>query len=270
MSVQPHRRRGRPRSADPTASPPVQALDRGLQVLAALAREDRATLTEIAQRVDLPPSTTHRLLTTLDQHGLVEFEEVGQTWMIGVEAYRIGSSFLRRTNVVEAAREPMRALMVATGETANLGIADDGDVVFVSQVETHNPIRAFFRPGTRSLMHSSGIGKALLAEMSRAEVEEILRRKGLPEYTSKTVTSPPALFLDLEAIHARGWSLDDEERFMGMRCVAAPIRDAQGVAIAGISVSGPSVRFSDRMVEEFGARVCQAAAEVSRLIGGEG
>ena len=94
--------------------------------------------------------------------------------MIGVEAFRVGSGFLKRVNLIEASRKIMRNLMAQTGETSNLGITDDGDVVFVSQVETHNPIRAFFRPGTRSFMHASGAGKALMAQMSRPELETLL------------------------------------------------------------------------------------------------
>lgn len=268
MVQQSNRKRGRPRSVDAGDVAPVQALDRGLMVLGALAREETATLTELSLSVGLPPSTAHRILITLQRHGYVELDEATQTWMIGVESFRIGSAFLLRTNVVEAARNAMRSLMEATGETANLAIADNGDVVFVSQVETHNPIRAFFRPGTRGPMHSSGIGKALLAEMPRAEAEGIFIKKGLPEFTEKTITAPAALFDNLEAGRARGWALDDEERYMGMRCVAAPIFNAHGEAIAGISVSGPSVRFPDRIVEEFGPRVRQAAADVTRLIGG--
>ncbi|MBB5514130.1 IclR family acetate operon transcriptional repressor [Rubricella aquisinus] len=270
MAHAPNRKRGRPRSAEADTAAPIQALDRGLMVLAALAREETATLTELSLSVGLPPSTAHRILITLQRHGYVELDEATQTWMIGVESFRIGSSFLLRTNVVEAARNAMRHLMEATGETANLAIGDSGDVVFVSQVETHNPIRAFFRPGTRGPMHSSGIGKALLAEMPRAEVEKIFQRKGLPEFTAKTITAPGALFANLEETHARGWALDDEERYLGMRCVAAPIFNAHGEAIAGISVSGPTVRFPDRVVAEFGPRVRQAAAEVTRLIGGVG
>lgn len=264
------RSRGRPRSASagvPGAT--VQALDRGIMLLAALAREGKATLTELALRIGMPPSSAHRLLVTLQKHGLVEFDEATQDWMVGVEAFRIGSAFTNRTNLVEAGREVMRRLMEETGETANLGLADAGDVVFVSQVETSNPIRAFFRPGTRARMHASGIGKALLAELPRREVERVLQKRGLPEFTPKTLTAPEALFADLERTRERGWSLDDEEHHSGMRCVAASIFNPFGEAIAGISVSGPSVRFPDRAIAELGPRVRHAADEVTRLMGGK-
>ncbi len=266
----PKRSRGRPRSTLPDAQKStVQALDRGLMLLIALAREDKATLTQLALRIGMPASSAHRLLMTLQKHGFVELDEATQEWMVGVEAFRIGSSFAARTNLVEASREIMRRLMEETGETANLAIADDGDVVFMSQVEAHNPIRAFFGPGTRGAMHASGIGKALLADLPQGDVERILQKKGLPEFTSKTLTSPDALFSDLALTRARGWSLDDEERHSGMRCVAAAVYNAFGEAIAGISVSGPAVRFPDSVVPELGPKVKRAADEVTRTIGGK-
>lgn len=271
MTEQPggKRSRGRPRAATgdaPTSS--AQALDRGLHLLARLARERKATLTEIALSAGMPPSTAHRLLTTMQRHSVAEFDENTQEWMIGIEAFRIGSAFLERTNLVEASRDVMRRLTSETGETCNLAIEEAGDVVFVSQVETHNPIRAFYRSGTRGHMHASGIGKALLAELSRPEVEQILQRKGLPDFTERTLTRPDVLFADLEVARARGWALDDEERYLGMRCVASPIFNPFGEAVAGISVSGPSVRFNERTLPEFGAAVRRGAREITERIGG--
>lgn len=265
----PKRSRGRPRSATPeTQGGTVQALDRGLMLLGALAREGKTTLTELALGIGMPPSSAHRLLITLQKHGYADFDEATQEWMVGVEAFRVGSAFAQRTSLVDAAREVMRRLMDETGETANLAIAADGDVVFMSQVETQHPIRAFFSPGTRGPMHASGIGKVLLADMARRDVERILQKKGLADFTPKTITSPEALFKDLDLTRERGWSFDDEERHLGMRCIAAPVFNGFGEAVAGISVSGPVVRLDDAAIAEVAPKVKRAAAEVTRLIGG--
>lgn len=266
----PRRSRGRPRTqpVDEQAAP-VQALDRGLTLLQALAKENGLTLTDIALRLGMPPSSAHRMLATLQKHGFAEFDDPTQEWSVGIEAFRVGNTYLVRTNLLEAAREFMRRLMEETGETANLAIADKGEVVFLSQVESHNPIRAFFRPGTRGLLHASGIGKALLANMGRDDIDKILQKKGLPEFTPKTLTSPKALYADLEATRVRGWSFDDEERYLGMRCIAAPIFNGFGEAIAGISVSGPTVRFPDPVIAEIGPVVRRAADDVTEKIGGK-
>lgn len=264
--------RGRPRSAKPdrNAGAPgsVQALERALALLMSLARTDKATLTELALRVGLPPSSAHRLLVTLQADRFVAFNETNGEWSVGVEAFRTGSSFLRRTRVAEAARDMMRALVDQTGESANIAVPDRGEVVFVGQVESPQPIRAFFAPGVRTPMHASGIGKALLAAMPRAEAERALLLTGLPEFTPRTLTDPAALFADLDRIRARGWSLDDEERNTGMRCVASAIYNAHGEAVAGISISGPTGRLDADRVGEFGPVVRRAAADVTERIGG--
>ena len=263
------RPRGRPKAHFSVAPPkPVQALDRGLVLLHALAEAGGASLTDLSLRVALPPSSVHRILATLEKHGFAVVDEATQQWYIGVEAFRTGNAFLARSNIVETARDVMRQLMEETGETANLAIADGFDVVFVGQIESHNPIRAFFNPGTRGAMHASGIGKALLAELPRASVEKLVQTTGLPDYTDNTLTTPARLFANLEKIRKRGWALDDEERYAGMRCVAASIHNAFGEAVAGISVSGPAVRFSEQQVANFGPRVKKAAAQVTRRIGG--
>jgi IclR family acetate operon transcriptional repressor len=246
----------------------VQALDRGLQILNALAKEGAETLTELSLTLGLPASTLHRLLTTLQGHGFVEFQEEDQRWTIGVEAFRVGGTFLQRTKVVEVGRMVMRRLHEETQETVNIAIPDQGDVVFVGQMETHQPLRAFFRLGTRGYMHASGIGKALLAEMPREEVEKLLARKGLPALTPRSITQPEKLFSELERVHKRGWALDDEERMEGMRCVSSAIYNEFGEAVAGISVSGPSVRLGDNAVAEIAPKVRAAAAQITELIGG--
>ena len=263
------RSRGRPRKPMSEAETgTVRALDRGLQLLRLLAREHRITLSSLAMQVGMPPSTAHRLLTTLQSHRFAEFDEDTQEWMIGVEAFRAGSGFLKRIDLVEASRDIMHRLMSETGETANLAIADDGDVVFVGQVETHNPIRALFHPGTRSPMHACGAGKALLAQLAHKDIERLLQRKGLPEFTGKTLTRPHLLFAELEAIRTRGWAFDDEERYAGMCCIAAPVFNAYGDAVAGMSVSGPTARFTEREVSRFSNAVRRAAADLTERIGG--
>ncbi|MCL5776540.1 IclR family transcriptional regulator [Limibaculum sp. FT325] len=263
------RARGRPRTVEPEApGTTVQALDRAVMLLRALAREGKATLTDLAAITGMPASSAHRLLATLETHGLVEFSDTTQDWMIGVESFRIGTAFVQRSNLVDASREVMRRLVDETGETANLAIADEGEVVFLAQVDTQNPIRAFFRAGTRVHMHSSGIGKALLAFFDRARCDAVVKRRGLPGFTARTLTDPVALTADLDRTRARGWSLDDEERFDGMRCIAAPIFNTYGEPVAGVSISGPAVRFGDSALATLGARVRAAADEITRLTGG--
>lgn len=262
------RRKGRPKafSADPKAST-IQALDRAFDVLDVIAAHSGLTLSEIATALDQSPATMHRVLATLEARQVVETDPVRQTWHIGAAAFRLGSAFLRRSSVVERARPLMRALMEETGETSNLGIERNGEVMFLSQVETHESIRAFFPPGTLSPMHASGIGKALLAAMPEDAVSKRLRHLTLERFTDKTILTTAELQADLAQIQRRGWAFDDEEKALGMRCVAAPIRNLHGEPIAGLSISGPVQRLPLDRIEHIGARVRAAAQQLSQDLG---
>ncbi|WP_306115953.1 MULTISPECIES: HTH-type transcriptional regulator BhcR [unclassified Roseovarius] len=267
MAQQP-RKKGRPKAfyAKPEQST-IQSLDRAIDVLDLLAAHAGLTLTEIANELAQSPATMHRVLSTLEARDMVEMDGQSQTWHIGAAAYRIGSAFLHRSGVVERSRPAMRRLMEQTGETSNLGIEMNGNVMFIGQVETNETIRAFFPPGTISPMHASGIGKALLSRYSDDRFDRVVSGRDLEGFTDKTVTDPERLRDDLRQARDRGWAFDDEEKATGMRCVAAPILNTYGEAIAGISVSGPTSRMPQERIEEIAALVAAAAREVSRGLG---
>ena len=265
------RPRGRPRSASAAAAPePVKGLDTGLVVLRALAAEQRATLTNVALQADTTPSTAYRMLVTLQRHGFAEFDERLQEWAVGIEAFRVGAAFLARSGLVELARPAMQALMHDTHETANLGVADGTDVVFLAQVESRHPVRAFHEAGSRGHLHASGIGKCLLAQLDETAYAAFVDASGLPGFTPATRTDADALAADLATVRERGWGLDDEERHAGMRCVAAPVFDASGEAVAGVSISGPAARLPDDVLDGIGARVKAAADAIGKRLGAGG
>ena len=263
------RSRGRPRgsSAMPAAAS-VQSLDRAVALMKLVAAGSGLSLTEISQQSGLAASTAYRMLTTLQAHGMLEFSEADQLWFIGIETFRLGAAFLRRRKLAEQGRAIIQELMMLSGETANLAVADEDCVVFVSQVETHEAIRAFFRPGTRSPMHASGIGKAILAFMEPRPREAMLERLTLEVFTEKTHATRASLAADLGGIRARGFSVDDEERNLGMRCVAAPVFNEFGEAVGGVSISGPTVRVTDAKVAVLGPRVNAAARALTLAMGG--
>jgi IclR family transcriptional regulator, acetate operon repressor len=129
-------------------------------------------------------------------------------------------------------------------------------------------MRAFFRPGRRGPIHASGIGKAILATWTDERIEVLLSDRQLQHFTEKTRDDLPALMKDLSEIRTRGWSIDDEEHTLGMRCIAAPIFDEYGEAVAGISVSGPAVRLPDNTLNAFGPLVRGVAEEMTKAMGG--
>lgn len=263
------RARGRPRSwNDTTDQNTIKSLDRAMEVLEFLSAAQGKTLSALAQDLDQSPATVYRILVTLQGRGLVEFDAEEQLWHIGAQAFVIGARFLRRTSLVDRARPILRRLMEATGETANLGMEREGQVLFLSQVETHSNIRAFFPPGTLSPLHASGIGKALLANTEPDRLERLLSRGPLERFTDHTITSRAELLQDLAQVRARGFAIDNEEKSAGMRCIAAPVFDVNREAVAGISVSGPVSRVSLPQVESLGRAVTAAARDLTLAIGG--
>ncbi|WP_323036992.1 HTH-type transcriptional regulator BhcR [Pararhodobacter sp.] len=259
---------GRPRKfQDSTGQNTIQAVDRAIDVLEVLAEGGTMTLTEIATVMDQSPATLYRVLTTFEARGMVERDSLTQEWSVGASTFRIGATFLRRSNVIARALPAMRALMEATGETSNLGIEKSDMVIFLSQVETHESIRAFFPPGTQAPMHASGIGKALLSTFSEERLRRFLRACPFTRFTAQTIVSRDGFLAEVDQIRRQGYAFDNEEKSYGMRCIAAPIVSFQGQAVAGISISGPSHRVTPDTVERFGALVKAAGEEVSRSLG---
>lgn len=260
---------GRPRSWDDSlAHNAIKSLDRAMEVLEYLSENQGKTLTMLAGEMGQSTATIYRILVTLQRRGIADFDAQDQVWHVGPRAFVIGARFLRRTSLVERARPIMRKLMEVTGETANLGVEKEGQVLFLSQVETHAAIRAFFPPGTISAMHASGIGKALLAQMDERRLRRILTSEQLAAFTPNTVTARSALIAQLARIRIDGYAVDDEERNEGMRCIAVPVFDINNEAVAGISVSGPTNRLSDAAIDRLRQPVMAAAQELTAAIGG--
>lgn len=261
-------KRGRPKSFhDAPESTLIQSLDRALMVLEDVAAHPGQTLSELAARLDQSPATLYRVLSTLAARDIAETDPSTQTWHVGPGAFRIGSAFLRRTAIMERARPLMQRLVEQTGETANLGTERGDKVLFLGQVETHESIRAFFPPGTQASMHSSGIGKALLSTYDGPRVARIFAAEPIKRFTPATNATLLALEADLARIRARGYAVDNEERTAGMRCVAAPVFDAMGAAVAGLSISGPISRVTPERIPEIGGFVAEAAQSLSRALG---
>ncbi len=269
-SIKRSRRRGRPvKAGGGEGSTQVQSLSRALGLLEHLAAAERGiSLTDLAKRARLAPSTTHRLLATLDQHGFAELDTERGLWFVGVRTFVVGNAFLTHRDFIASARPFMRRLMEESGESVNLGILDDGEVVFLSQVECGEMMRIFVRLGGRVPAHASGVGKALLAALSEADVNDILEQRGLQRFTDNTLDARAILREDLASVRGRGYAYDDEEHAVGLRCVASTLHDELGAPLAAISLSGPRARITDRRVDVLGRLVRDTADRITAALGG--
>ncbi len=247
----------------------MQSLVRALGILNRLANaDDGVTLTEIAQQVGLSPSTAHRLLTTLEQERYVHFNAEQKLWSVGVQAFVAGNAFLKTRNLVAAARPHMRALMEESEETVNLAVEDQFEAIYLSQIECRQMMRAFARPGGRVPLHCSSVGKALMSAMSESDLSKVLRQKGLPRVTVKSLNTTTALREDLLTARHRGYAIDDEEHAVGLRCIAAVIFNEVSDAVAAVSLSGPMARISDERIPLLGDLVRRKADAITSQIGG--
>lgn len=271
---EPAKRGKKPRGAVSTnvqATGQVQSLTRGLTLLELIAQANGSVaLTDLAQQAGLPNSTTHRLLTTMQQQGFVR--QVGDLglWTIGSHAFIVGSSFLQSRNLLAMVHPMLRKLMEASGETVNLAVLGNSDhqAIIIDQVQCTALMRMSAPIGGKLPMHASGAGKAFLANLSDDQVSSLLHRKGLHAYTHATLVSPAHLKEDLAQIRRRGYSFDDEEHALGLRCIAACLFDEHREPFAAISISGPISRITDDRVTELGALVISAAKEVTLAYGG--
>lgn len=248
----------------------VRSLTRALSLLRHLASSgDGMSLTELSDAASLPPSTTHRLLTTLESERFVRPDPQSGLWRIGVAAFFVGAAFARSRDKLSLTRPYLRRLMEVSGETANLFVETDGEAICIGQIESRHAMRAITAVGGRVLLHSSGAGKALLAQMEPARRQRILSTMALPRETQRTVTDRGRLDAELENVRALGYAVDDEEHALGLRCVAAPVFDEFGRAVAAISISGPSARIPGERIPALGRMVAQAALEATRDYGGD-
>ncbi len=247
----------------------VQSVDRALSIIETLAEDDEGyRLTDLAVRTGLSPSTVHRLLTTLEKRRFVQFDRDESMWHIGAQSFAVGSTFVRRRNFVTQALPYLRKLRDQTRETANLAVVDDGAMVVLTRVESREIMRSVTKVGGRVPMVASGLGKALLSTYSEEDVFAIIQREGMPRLTSKSIVRAGELCKSLHDIRQQGYSVDDEEALIGLRCVSTVVYDDCSEPLAAISVSGKASRVPNDRLPVLGKLVQEVAAELTKALGG--
>ncbi|MCL4515751.1 MAG: IclR family transcriptional regulator [Firmicutes bacterium] len=246
----------------------VQSIRRAMALIETMAGEGpECSLGDLAQRLNLHVSTVHRLLTTLMSLGYVEQNPQDSRYRLGLKMVELGTMVLGQIELRREAAPYLKALSEKTGETANLIVLEQGEVVYIEKAESPASLRFFNRIGKRAPAHCTGGGKALLANLPAAQVQGIIAEKGLPSLTSQTIVEEKVLWKELTGIKEAGYALDNEECEEGVRCVAAPVFNHMGVPVAAVSISGPTFRFSPAKMEEFVGLTREAAEGLSRRLG---
>lgn len=237
------------RSARPRAS--LKALERGLDVLDYLFAVPEEALGAISEHTKVPPSSLHRLLRVLEEHGYVTS---------GGGRYQLGTKGLWLTSSRDAIRQILSDLSHNIGETANFAVLVQDEVEFLERAVSDHPLSFVVSVGSRVPLSCSGLGKAILA--FRPDMVDQLTLRAV---TSRSITDPVELRAELEVARHRGFSLDNEECVEGVYCIAAPVFDRQGEAVAAVSLSGPVVRFSRERAFEAASRLKASSDRISRL-----
>jgi DNA-binding IclR family transcriptional regulator len=233
----------------------VQSVDRAFSLIEHLADGGGSlTLSELATRSGLPMPTIHRLLRSLVNQGYVR-QEPSRRYAIGPRMIRLGEAASR---MLGAWAKPRLATLVSQfGETTNMAMLDGESAVYVAQVPSEQSMRMFTEVGRTVMLHSTGVGKAILSMLPDDEIVAIMKRTGMPARTEHTITSTAPLLEEVGRIREAGYSIDDGEQELGVRCVAVPI---SGLPFkAAISVSGPSSRVTVEQIPLM-APVMQATA----------
>jgi DNA-binding IclR family transcriptional regulator len=242
-------------------------LHKTLDVLEVLRKEPAGMpLSDLATTVDLPKPTVYRIVATLESRGYLDRGRKGD--------YRLARKLFERQSddsmeqaLIRAARPAMERLVAACKETVNLGVLDGGEVLVVETLESPLPVRMSSKIGNRRYLHSTALGKVLLAGMSHSEMVRLIRLKGLPRFTEKTITSEAELVVEIEKVRQQGYAIDNQENEPDGRCIAAAITAAHNRVVAALSISGPLPRMSMGRARSFLKDLCQACNLISEVLG---
>lgn len=250
-------------SLSKTKSSHVQSVERGLLLVDALAEENREySLTELAKKMCWPKSTVYGLISTLRDYHYIDQSPVTGRYKLGVRFFEIGNVVARSWNVRSIAIPHMQRLNAQLGEMVQLATEDKGEVLYLDKVDSTQMMRIVSETGGRLPMHCTGLGKALLAYKSQAEVRSVIAQKGMTCMTQKTIHSLSQLEKELGKIRQQGYTINDREIMDNLRCVAAPIFNGNSEVKFAVSVSG----LYNNMQSDFLERSIELIKEISRDI----
>lgn len=240
----------------------VQSVERAFMLLDTLVKSGgSATAGELKQGSGLAGPTVHRLLHTLIHLGAVH-QLPDKRYGLGANLVPLGEGATRQLGGLAVPQ--MQSLVAELGESVNMAAMESEMVVYIAQAPSPRSMRMFTEVGRRAYMHSTGVGKAMLATLDEGRVREVLTSTGMPSMTPKTLTRPEALLDQLPTIARQGYALDNEEQELGVRCLAVAV--PHGPARMGLSVSGPTSRMDDAFVRHAVPLMIRTAAEISRKL----
>ena len=244
------------------------AITKTLEVLEIFLRksEGEVGISEIAQLSGLKVSTAHRIASLLVDKGYLTQSGKRGKYSLGLKFLEFNNILKRNFRITDIALPHLEKLRISSGESCNLAILDKNEVVYIEHIECNQTLRTFTVVGNRAPLYCTGVGKIFLAQMTE-DLRQSIVRKPLMRFTDNTITDFAELEKEISLIQRENVSIDNGEMDIGVRCLAAPVKDSTGNVIAAISVSGPFTRLNNRRIEELKPLIKSCGLEISRAIG---
>jgi len=245
----------------------IKSVAKAMEILNLFSSEEpRLSLSQIAQRLNIPKATAHNILATLMQYDFIE--------KTSDDRYALGNAIIAMTQAVrvnvelrDRAAPLLRQLADECRETVYLTTLDGGSALYIYAVESPRRLLARTAVGERVPLHCTSVGKAILAFLDEESVTKIIELQGLPAFTERTITDKEILYQELAETRQRGYAIDRGEHEVGTYCVGAPILDSERQVIGACSISGTDPEIVGERMEELGQRIMQVAHEISRRMG---
>lgn len=243
----------------------VPAVERAFAILDLLSKEPGLTFTEVHTRLSLPKSSTHHLVTSLIDLGMLRQQNDGG-FVLGLRLFELGATAAGQRQIDREAKPILSMLAASETLTCHLGVLEGHQAVYLARVESEQEIKINTWVGRRLSLNRSALGKVLLAWLPKADIAALMALIDWERKTPRTIIDAPALLADLKEVRERGWAFDDEEDAINVRCIAAPIRDEQGKVIAAISAVGTVLQIVDSRVAPLATKVIAAADRISQIL----
>ncbi|MBS6194923.1 MAG: IclR family transcriptional regulator [Clostridiales bacterium] len=244
---------------------PIQVADRLFQVLETLAETGPLPLTDLSRRLSLNKSTIHRLLTSLICLGYVKQDDDTGKYGLSFKILSLSNRFLDQMDILDTVRPMLRQISKQTGETVHFVQLDGLEAVYICKEEsTQNSVRMVSKVGSRIPLYCSGVGKAMMADMSPDKIAAIWKKSEKKALTSHTITNYEDFLSCLTEVRRNGYALDNEENELGVRCIAVSLPDFSGSSCYAVSISAPVTRMSDERILELGDILLKIKADFHR------
>lgn len=250
---------------------PSTAVERTLLILEAVAQRDSGlSNAELSRRLKIPKSSASYILRTLEKHGYLRRDNSDGKYCLGLKILSLSRAALGGVDIRDVALPVMRHHVDQVHITTHVAVLDGHEAVYVEKVEAPGFIKMDTWVGRRMELHTTAVGKAIVAYLKRSEQEEIIGQRGMKKKTAHTITSPARLLKELDRVRQLGYAVDDEENNLGVRCVGAPIFNAEGKVEASIASTGTVHDVPREAVQRLAEHVKDAARRISHQLGYRG